>query len=167
MKEVVLEVKNLKTHFRTRKGVVKAVDGVSFKVHKGETFALVGESGCGKSVTCMTIMGLIGRKKNEVVTGDILFKGRNITSISKEERRKLRGKNMSIIFQDPMTSLNPVYTVGTQIAEMPIIHEGKSQSKAKEIAVNMLKKVGIPSPDKRVDEYPHQFSGGMRQRGVI
>jgi len=167
VKEVVLEVKNLKTHFRTRKGVVKAVDGVSFKVHKGETFALVGESGCGKSVTCMTIMGLIGRKKNEVVTGDILFKGRNITSISKEERRKLRGKNMSIIFQDPMTSLNPVYTVGTQIAEMPIIHEGKSQSKAKEIAVNMLKKVGIPSPDKRVDEYPHQFSGGMRQRGVI
>jgi len=167
MKEIVLEVKDLKTHFRTRKGVVKAVDGVSFKVHKGETFALVGESGCGKSVTCMTIMGLIGRKKNEVVSGDILFKERNITNISKEERRKLRGKNMSIIFQDPMTSLNPVYTVGSQIAEMPMIHEGKSQSKAKKIAVDMLGKVGIPSPEKRVNEYPHQFSGGMRQRGVI
>ncbi|MFO7888131.1 MAG: ABC transporter ATP-binding protein [Eubacteriales bacterium] len=167
MKEIVLEVKDLKTHFRTRKGLVKAVDGVSFKVHKGETFALVGESGCGKSVTCMTIMGLIGRKKNEIVSGDILFKERNITNISKEERRKLRGKNMSIIFQDPMTSLNPVYTVGSQIAEMPIIHEGKSQSKAKKIAVDMLRKVGIPSPEKRVNEYPHQFSGGMRQRGVI
>ncbi len=167
MSEVVIEVKDLRTHFKTRKGLVKAVDGVNFKVHKGEILALVGESGCGKSVTCMTIMGLIGKKKSEIVEGNILFKGKDITNISHEDRRKLRGKNMSIIFQDPMTSLNPVYTVGTQIAEMPLIHEKKDKKTALKIAVDMLKKVGIPSPKSRANQYPHQFSGGMRQRGVI
>jgi len=165
--EVILDVRNLKTHFRTHQGIVKAVDGVSFKVHRGETYALVGESGSGKSVTCMTIMGLIGKKKDEVVSGDIFFKGTNITRLSLEERRKLRGRHMSIIFQDPMTSLNPVYTVGTQIAEMPLIHEGSDKKTAWGLAVEMLKKVGIPSPRDRAKDYPHQFSGGMRQRGVI
>lgn len=165
--EVILDVRNLKTYFKTRRGLVKAVDGVSFKVHNGETFALVGESGSGKSVTCMTIMGLIGRKKDELVEGDIFFKGKNITEMTQEERRKLRGKKMAIIFQDPMTSLNPAYTVGTQIAEMPIIHENSDKKSALKLAVEMLRKVGIPAPENRVKDYPHQFSGGMRQRGVI
>lgn len=167
MGEVSIEVKNLKTHFRTRKGLVKAVDGVSFKVHKGEILALVGESGCGKSVTSLTIMGLIGRKKNEIVKGEIMLKGEDILKKTHEERRKLRGTQMAMIFQDPMTSLNPVYTVGTQIAEMPIIHKNMKKKPAWKIAVDMLRKVGIPLPESRANQYPHQFSGGMRQRGVI
>lgn len=167
MSEVSIEVKNLKTHFRTRKGLVKAVDGVSFKVHKGEILALVGESGCGKSVTSLSIMGLIGRKKNEIVQGEIILKGENLLEKTEEEKRKLRGTQMAMIFQDPMTSLNPVYTVGTQIAEMPIIHKNMDKKSAWNIAINMLRKVGIPSPESRAKQYPHQFSGGMRQRGVI
>ncbi|WP_082233145.1 ABC transporter ATP-binding protein [Halobacillus massiliensis] len=167
MNDYIMEVKDLKTHFHTKKGVVKAVDGVSFKVKKGEILAIVGESGCGKSVTSQSIMRLVGRKKSEEVTGEVLYNGENLMLKTEEEMRKVRGKDLSMIFQDPMTSLNPAYTVGTQIAEMPLIHERTGKKTAWKRAVEMLTKVGIPSPAKRASQYPHQFSGGMRQRGVI
>ncbi|MFW5786655.1 MAG: ABC transporter ATP-binding protein [Halanaerobiales bacterium] len=166
-KNKLLEVKELKTHFNTRKGLVKAVDGISFTVNRNEIMALVGESGCGKSVTSRTIMGLIGYKKNEIISGKIFYKGKNLLEKSKEEMRQIRGNEISIIFQDPMTSLNPLYTVGTQIAEVPIIHEKENKKSAWKRAVDMLKKVGIPSASSRAKQYPHQFSGGMSQRGVI
>jgi oligopeptide/dipeptide ABC transporter ATP-binding protein len=167
MDDIVLDVKDLKCHFSTRKGLVKAVDGVNFQVKKGEILAIVGESGCGKSVTSQGIMRLIGGKKSERIEGEILFNGENLLEKTNEEMRKLRGNRISMIFQDPMTSLNPVYKVGSQIAEVAEIHEKKSKKSAWSIAVNMLKKVGIPSPELRANDYPHQFSGGMRQRGVI
>ena len=167
MENKLIEIKNLKTHFRTRRGVVKAVDGISFDVSKNEIMALVGESGCGKSVTSRTIMGLVGREDNEVIDGEIIFKGENLLKKSDEELRQLRGNEMSIIFQDPMTSLNPVYTVGSQIAEVPMIHKKVKKESAWQKAIKMLKKVGIPSAKSRASQFPHQFSGGMRQRGVI
>ncbi|ELK47790.1 ABC transporter ATP-binding protein [Halobacillus sp. ACCC02827] len=167
MSEYVLEVQNLKTHFHTKKGIVKAVDGVDLKVKQGEILAVVGESGCGKSVTSQSIMRLVGQKKSEEVSGQVLYRGEDLLKKTEREMQHVRGKDISMIFQDPMTSLNPAYTVGTQIAEMPMIHENKDKKSAWRRAVEMLKKVGIPSPDKRVHQYPHQFSGGMRQRGVI
>jgi oligopeptide/dipeptide ABC transporter ATP-binding protein len=167
MKEKVLEVRNLKTHFNTRNGLVKAVDGVDFDVKKGEILAIVGESGCGKSVMSQSILRLIGQKKSEIMSGEILYKGENLLEKSEVEMRGLRGKKISMIFQDPMTSLNPVYTVGSQIAEVPMIHEKVDKKKAFQKAIDMIKKVGIPSPESRATQYPHQFSGGMRQRGVI
>ncbi|MCP3031602.1 ABC transporter ATP-binding protein [Halobacillus sp. A1] len=167
MSDYIMEVKDLKTHFHTKKGIVKAVDGVSFKVKKGEILAIVGESGCGKSVTSQSIMRLVGDKKSEEVTGEVLYHGEDLMKKSRLDMQKVRGKDLSMIFQDPMTSLNPAYTVGTQIAEMPMIHEKKGKKSAWNRAVEMLTKVGIPSPAKRAEQYPHQFSGGMRQRGVI
>jgi oligopeptide/dipeptide ABC transporter ATP-binding protein len=164
----VLQVENLTCHFQTRKGLVKAVDGVSFSVDRGEIMAIVGESGCGKSVTSQAIMRLIGQRKQEKIGGSIRFHGEDLLTYSEERMRKLRGNKIAMILQDPMTSLNPVYTVGRQVAEVPEIHEhGVGRKGAWDKAVRMLKRVGIPSPDVRANDYPHQFSGGMRQRAVI
>ena len=162
----LLEVKDLKTYFYTDEGVVKSVDGVSFSVDKGETLGVVGESGCGKSITSMSIMQLIG-KPGKIVNGEIDFKGENLLNKDKEEMRKIRGKEIAMIFQDPMTSLNPVYTVGQQIMEAVLIHEDMTKEQARERAIQMLDLVKIPDAEKRLNSYPHEFSGGMRQRVMI
>ena len=162
----LLEVKDLKTYFYTDEGVVKSVDGVSFSVDKGETLGVVGESGCGKSITSMSIMQLIG-KPGKIVNGEIDFKGENLLNKDKEEMRKIRGKEIAMIFQEPMTSLNPVYTVGQQIMEAVLIHEDMTKEQARERAIQMLDLVKIPDAEKRLNSYPHEFSGGMRQRVII
>ena len=162
----LLDVKDLKTYFRTDDGIVHAVDGVSFSVEKGKTLAIVGESGCGKSVTCMTIMGL-NAKRNTMTEGQALFKDRDLLKIDPDELRKIRGNEISMIFQDPMTSLNPVYTIGAQLREAVQLHENVSKQVANSRAVEMLKAVAIPRAETRMDDYPHQFSGGMRQRVMI
>ena len=165
MAEVLLEVKDLKTYFPTRDELVKAVDGVSFCVYKGETFGLVGESGCGKSQTCRSILGLL-KKPGRVVNGQILLNGQNLVGLKERELRKYRGKQMSVIFQEPMTSLSPVMKIKKQIMEIyddqPMTRKEKKQK-----AIDLLRMVGIPSPETRVEEYTHQFSGGMRQRAMI
>ena len=168
----LLEVKDLKVHFFTDDGVVKAVDGVSFHVNKGETLAVVGESGSGKSVTSLAIMRLIPSPPGRIVGGEIWFRGkdgkvRDLTKLSEAEMRRIRGNDIAMIFQEPMTSLNPVYTVGDQIAEAIMLHQGKSRKEAMELAAHMLELVGIPEPKKRLSNYPHQMSGGMRQRVMI
>ncbi|MBI5812188.1 MAG: ABC transporter ATP-binding protein [Deinococcota bacterium] len=168
----LLEVKDLKVHFFTDDGVVKAVDGVSFHIDKGETLAVVGESGSGKSVTSLAAMRLIPMPPGKIVNGEILFRGKDkvvkdLTKLSEAEMRKIRGNDIAMIFQEPMTSLNPVYTVGDQIAEAIVLHQGKSKKEALEIAADMLDLVGIPEPKKRLSNYPHQMSGGMRQRVMI
>ena len=168
----LLEVKDLKVHFFTDDGVVKAVDGVSFHVNKGETLAVVGESGSGKSVTSLAIMRLIPSPPGRIVGGEIWFRGkdgkvRDLTKLSEAEMRRIRGNDIAMIFQEPMTSLNPVYTVGDQIAEAIMLHQGKSRKEAMELAAHMLELVGIPEPKKRISNYPHQMSGGMRQRVMI
>ena len=166
--EVLLELENLKTYFFTDIGVARSVDGVSYVIRPGETLGVVGESGCGKSVTALSIMGLVPTPPGRHVGGRILFKGQDLTQLSAPEMRALRGKAISMIFQEPMTSLNPVYTVGDQIIEGILVHnEGMTGEEARTLAIDMLRKVGIPSPDQRVDEYPHQLSGGMRQRVMI
>jgi peptide/nickel transport system ATP-binding protein len=162
----LLDVHDLKTYFRTDDGIVHAVDGVSFSVEKGETLAIVGESGCGKSVTCMTIMGLNNRR-NTITEGTALFKDRDLLKISQDELRRVRGNEISMIFQDPMTSLNPVYTIGSQLREAVQLHENVSRDVANRRALEMLKAVAIPRAETRLDDYPHQFSGGMRQRVMI
>lgn len=162
----LLEVKDLKTYFYTDEGVVKSVDGVSCSVDKGETLGVVGESGCGKSITSMSIMQLIG-KPGKIVNGEIDFKGENLLNKDKEEMRKIRGKEIAMIFQEPMTSLNPVYTVGQQIMEAVLIHEDMTKEQARERAIQMLDLVKIPDAEKRLNSYPHEFSGGMRQRVMI
>ena len=162
----LLEVKDLKTYFYTDEGVVKSVDGVSFSVDKGETLGVVGESGCGKSITSMSIMQLIG-KPGKIVNGEIDFKGEKLLNKDKEEMRKIRGKEIAMIFQEPMTSLNPVYTVGQQIMEAVLIHEDMTKEQARERAIQMLDLVKIPDAEKRLNSYPHEFSGGMRQRVMI
>lgn len=162
----LLEVKNLKTYFYTEDGVVKAVDGVSFHVNEGETLGLVGESGCGKSQTSLSVMRLISHP-GKIVDGEIYFNGQNLLALSDDEMRKIRGNDISMIFQEPMSSLNPVFTVGYQISESLMLHQGLSKEEARKKAVEMLRLVGIPEPEKRVDEYPHQMSGGMRQRVMI
>ncbi|AZR73712.1 peptide ABC transporter ATP-binding protein [Anoxybacter fermentans] len=167
MRQPILEVKDLKTYFFVDDGVVKAVDGVNFEIYEGETLGIVGESGCGKSVTSISIMRLVPNPPGKIVGGQILFKGKDLVQKSEEEMRKIRGNEISMIFQEPMTSLNPVYTVGDQIAEAVILHQKVSKKEAMERAVEMLRKVGIPAPEKRVYEYPHQLSGGMRQRVMI
>ncbi|MGM0652357.1 MAG: ABC transporter ATP-binding protein [Bacillota bacterium] len=167
MTEKVLEVKELSTRFKTRKGWLTAVENVSFDVHKGELLAIVGESGCGKSVTARSILGLVGGKKGEKVEGSALYRGENLLTKSEQDMLKIRGREISMIFQDPMTSLNPVYMVGSQVAEMPLLHEKASRKKAWSQAVDMIDRVGISSPELRSRQYPHQFSGGMRQRAVI
>lgn len=167
MGERLLEVRNLKTYFYTEDGVVPAVDGVDFSIDKGTTLGIVGESGCGKSVTSLSIMGLIPNPPGKVVDGEIIFEGEDLLKKSEAEMRRIRGNDISMIFQEPMTSLNPVFTIGNQIMEAIILHQGLSKSDARDKTVEMLRLVGIPSPEKRVDEYPHQLSGGMRQRVMI
>lgn len=164
----VIEVKNLVTSFKTREGVFNAVDDISFSVQKGKTLGIVGESGCGKSVTSLSIMRLIPSPPGEIRSGQILFKGQNILEISQNEMRNIRGNKIGMIFQEPMTSLNPVFTIGNQIEESVLIHQknlAKGESRKK--AIDLLTLVGIPSPSKRIDDYPHQLSGGMRQRVMI
>ncbi|PZN12411.1 MAG: peptide ABC transporter ATP-binding protein, partial [Proteobacteria bacterium] len=163
----ILQVRDLKTHFFTQDGVVRAVDGVSFEVGLGETVAVVGESGCGKSVTALSILRLIPKETGRIVGGEILFNGRDLTKLSEEEMRSIRGHEISMIFQEPMTSLNPVLTIGTQIAENVVRHKGVSWEEARRRAKEMLELVRIADPERRLDEYPHQLSGGMRQRVMI
>ena len=163
----LLEVKNLKTYFYTDDGVAKAVDDVSFALDKGETLGLVGESGCGKSVTALSIMRLIAQPPGKIVSGEILFKGKDILKIPEKEMQDIRGNDIGMIFQEPMTSLNPVFTCGNQIEEAVILHQKLSKEEAKVKAIEMLKLVGIPAPEQRYNEYPHQLSGGMRQRVMI
>ena len=163
----VLEVEGLKTHFFTRDGVVRAVDGLSFSVGPGETLAIVGESGCGKSVTSLSILRLIASPPGRVVEGTIRFEGRDLLALSEPDMRRVRGNEISMIFQEPMTSLNPVLTIGRQIAEALILHRGLARSAARARAIEMLALVNIPEPARRVTEYPHQMSGGMRQRVMI
>jgi len=162
----LLEVKNLQTHFPTREGVVKAVNGVSFHIEEGELLGLVGESGCGKSITALSIMGLVS-DPGEIVGGSIVFNGKQLLEASEDEMRQLRGNDIGMIFQDPMTSLNPVYKVGEQIAEALRLHRGLSRAEAWDAAIESMKEVSIPSPERRVNDYPHQLSGGMRQRVMI
>jgi len=162
----LLEVENLQTHFRAQDGVNRAVDGVNFHVNAGETVAIVGESGCGKSVTAMSILRLIPEPPGKIA-GAIRFNGRDLLKLSDREMRAIRGNEISMIFQEPMTSLNPVLTVGKQIGETLRLHQGMSNQQAEARAVEMLKLVGIPEPERRVKEYPHQLSGGMRQRVMI
>ena len=167
MGETLLEVRDLKTCFYTEDGVVPAVDGVSFSVDKGETIGIVGESGCGKSVTSLSVMRLIPNPPGKIVGGEIIFEGENILEKSEAEMRHIRGNEISMIFQEPMTSLNPVFTIGDQIMEAIMLHQKVGKREARKKTIEMLKLVGIPSAEKRVDEYPHQMSGGMRQRVMI
>jgi len=163
----VLHVSDLEVTFKTYGGTVQAVRGVSFDVYKGETLAIVGESGCGKSVTSSAIMGLIPSPPGEITNGKVLFKGRELTSLSKKELRNIRGVDISMIFQDPMTALNPTLKIGDQLTEGIKQHTSISSDDAKKKAIDMMKLVGIPNPTERMKQYPHQFSGGMRQRIVI
>jgi len=166
-KEQLLTVRNLKTYFYTYEGVVKAIDGIDFEVFPRETLGIVGESGCGKSVTALSILRLIPKAQGKIIDGEVLFKRKDLVKLSEKEMRSIRGKEISMIFQEPMTSLNPVYTIGNQISESILTHEKVSQKEAKKKAIDMLKKVGIPLPEQRYSEYPFQFSGGMRQRAMI
>ena len=163
----LLEVDDLHMHFFTRDGVVKAVDGVSFTLEAGQTLGVVGESGSGKSVTALSIMRLVPEPPGKVVSGDIRFKGESILAMSEKEQRRMRGNRIAMIFQDPMTSLNPVYRIGKQIAEPLRLHKNMSRKEAWEAAVELLRQVGIPQAEERARNYPHEFSGGMRQRAMI
>ncbi len=165
--EPLLEVRDLRTQFFTQDGVVKAVDGVSFHLKPGETLGLVGESGCGKSITALSIMRLIPSPPGKIVSGEIIFEGEDILKMSDDEVRSIRGRKIAMIFQDPMTSLNPVLTINRQISEALELHLGMSKQQARQRAIELLKMVGIPNAEQRVDQYPHQFSGGMRQRVMI
>src|SRR5690348_12160752 len=162
----LLDVKNLKTHFLTRAGLVRAVDDVSFSIGRGELLGLVGESGCGKSMTALSIMRLIA-PPGKIVAGEILFEDRDLLELSNREMRGVRGDDIAMIFQDPMTSLNPVFTVGEQIAEALRLHRNLSRKDARKATIEAMREVAIPDPARRVDDYPHQLSGGMRQRVMI
>jgi peptide/nickel transport system ATP-binding protein/oligopeptide transport system ATP-binding protein len=165
--EPVLRISGLKTQFLTRRGVVKAVDGLDLSIDAGETFGLVGESGCGKSVTALSILQLLPRPAGRIVAGEIRFLGRDLVPLNEPEMRRIRGDRISMIFQEPMTSLNPVYTVGFQIVEVLRKHRGMPAGAARTEAARVLGLVGMPEPDARLDDYPHQLSGGMRQRAMI
>lgn len=167
MAEKILEVKNLCTTFRTERGTMRAVDGVSFHINKGEILGVVGESGCGKSVTSQSILRLYDEKRTVSYEGDILLEGKSILSLREKEMQAIRGYDIAMIFQDALSSLNPVFTIGDQIMETLRIHQNMDKEKAREEAIEMLRLVGIPAPDKRVDQYPHELSGGMRQRAMI
>jgi oligopeptide/dipeptide ABC transporter ATP-binding protein len=167
MSEALVEIRNLRTHFRTEGGVTPAVDGVSLRIECGQTLCVVGESGCGKSVTALSVMRLIPEPPGRIVDGEILFAGRDLLKLSTAEMRKIRGSDIAMIFQEPMTSLNPIYSIGDQIAETIAEHQGKSRSDCTDRVVELLRLVGIPLPERRAKEYPHQFSGGMRQRAMI
>ena len=163
----LLEVKDLKTHFFTMDGVVKAVDGVSYALEEGETLGLVGESGCGKSVSALSVMRLIPNPPGEIISGEILLDGEDILKVDMEDMRNIRGAKISMVFQEPMTSLNPVLTVERQLTETLQLHMGMSKEESQREGVNLLSRVGIPDPESRIKQYPHQFSGGMRQRVMI
>jgi oligopeptide transport system ATP-binding protein len=165
MTEALLEVQDLHTIFSTKAGAVKAVDGVSFEINAGETLGIVGESGSGKSVTALSVMRL--QRPGKIVSGKVMFKGRDLTKVSEGEMREVRGQDIAMIFQDPMTSLNPVFRTGWQVAEPVRLHHGWDKARAMLVAISMLGKVGIPSPEARARDFPHQFSGGMRQRAMI
>jgi peptide/nickel transport system ATP-binding protein len=165
--ERLLEIRGLKTHFATDDGMVHAVDGVDLAIDRGETLGVVGESGCGKSVTALSVLKLIPMPPGHIAGGQILWRGRDLVPLGPADMRKIRSKEIAIVFQEPMTSLNPVYTVGDQIAEVIRLHEGLSRRAALDRAVEMLRLVHIPNPERRVRDYPHQFSGGMRQRVMI
>lgn len=167
MGDAVLAVNNLVTEFDTDEGRVRAVDDVSFALQEGETLGIVGESGCGKSVTAQSIMRLLPQPMGQIVSGEILFRGRDLTKVSLEDMRQIRGGEIGMVFQEPMTALNPVHTVGRQLAEVILLHKTISKQEAIRESVAILDRVGIPSPDIRMTEYPHQLSGGMRQRVVI
>jgi peptide/nickel transport system ATP-binding protein len=166
-KDKLLSVKNLKTHFAVGNSIVKAVDGVSFDLEAGKTFAIVGESGSGKSITALSIMGLLPNNLSSTDRGEIIFNNNNIITMEEKEMRKIRGNSISMIFQEPMTSLNPVYDLSFQISEVIMLHQNKNKKEARKIAIEMLDLVGIPEPQKRIDSFPHELSGGMRQRAMI
>ncbi len=163
----ILEVKNLQTSFFTERGELKAVDNVSFDLYPGKTLGIVGESGCGKSVTSLSIMRLIPNPPGKIVGGEILYKGKDLLKLGMDDMRKIRGNEISMIFQEPMTSLNPVFTIGNQLVEAILLHQDLSKGEAINKAIEMLRLVGIPAPEKRIKDYPHQLSGGMRQRVMI
>ncbi len=163
----LIQVKNLRTSFFTPEGEVRAIDGVSFEIGESKTLGLVGESGCGKSVTSLSIMRLIPSPPGRIVGGEILYRGRDLLKLNNEEMRKIRGNEISMIFQEPMTSLNPVFTVGNQIGEAIRLHQGLGKKETRAKTIEMLRLVKIADPDSRVDSYPHQLSGGMRQRVMI
>jgi peptide/nickel transport system ATP-binding protein len=165
--DALLSVEDLRTHFFTRDGIVRAVDGVSFTVAPGETLAIVGESGCGKSVTSLSILRLIASPPGRTVGGRVVFEGRDLLQLSAREMRRIRGDAISMIFQEPMTSLNPVLTIGRQIAEVLVLHRGLSRADAERRALDMLRLVHIPEAERRIGQYPHELSGGMRQRVMI
>ena len=165
--EILLRIENLHTYFYTYEGVVKAVNGIDLSIRKGETLGLVGESGCGKSVTSLSIMQLTQKPQGRIVSGKIYLEGNNLLELSEKQMRDVRGNLVSMIYQEPMTSLNPVFTVGNQIIEAIRRHQKVDKRRATRVAVEMLQKVGIPNPNKRLKEYPHQLSGGMRQRAMI
>ncbi|MDH3730442.1 MAG: ABC transporter ATP-binding protein [Acidimicrobiia bacterium] len=167
MPKPLLEVEDLRTYFSTEEGVVRAVDGISFTINEGERFGVVGESGSGKSVTAMSIMGLIEPPAGNIVTGTIKLEGRDLLRMSEDEMSRVRGGEIAMIFQDPMTSLNPVFTIGDQLTETILLHQDVTKKQAREIAIQGLDDVHIPTPQRRIDDYPHQFSGGMRQRVMI
>jgi peptide/nickel transport system ATP-binding protein len=164
---LLLDIRGLKTHFSTDDGIVQAVDGVDIAIGRGETVGVVGESGCGKTVTALSVLKLIAMPPGRIVAGEILYQGRDLAPLGAADMDRSRAKDIAMVFQEPMTSLNPVYTVGEQIAEVLRRHEGLSRKAALDKTVEMLRLVQIPNPDKRVDDYPHQFSGGMRQRVMI
>src|SRR6476659_7763610 len=166
-KRPLLEVKNLKTWFYTPDGIVKAVNGVSFTLNEGEALGLVGESGCGKSVSALSLMRLIPQPPGRIVSGQVMFDGRDLLKLKEDDMRKVRGNDIAMIFQDPMTSLNPVLTIGRQIGEALELHKGMDRSQSRKRTIELLELVGIPAARSRVDDYPHQFSGGMRQRVMI
>lgn len=163
----LLELRDLRTYFDTEDGTVKAVDGVNLSIGKGETLGIVGESGCGKSVTAFSIMRLIPDPPGRIAGGQVLFEGTDLVRLPEPEMRRIRGNRISMIFQEPMTSLNPVFTVGDQIGEAIMLHQGKTPQEARELTLDMLRQVNIPSPEKRIDNYPHEMSGGMKQRVMI
>jgi len=165
--EILLEVKNLKTHFPTDEGVVRAVDEVSFRIYPKQTLGLVGESGCGKTVTALSIMGLLPPGQGEIVGGKIEFKNQDLTGLKQSELENIRGNEIGMVFQEPMSALNPIFTIGNQIEEAIILHQKTARKEAREIALNMLREVEIPSPEVRLKDYPHQLSGGMKQRAMI
>lgn len=165
--QAILEVENLRTHFFTADGVLPAVDGVSYSLQPGETLGVVGESGCGKSVTALSILRLVASPPGRIVGGAIRFQGSNLLDLSEQEMERIRGNQISMIFQEPMTSLNPLQTAGHQISEAITLHQGLSRREAKDKAVDMLRRVHIPEPERRARAYPHQLSGGMRQRVMI
>jgi len=167
MDDLLLQVKNLRTYFYTDDGIVKAVDGIDFSITKGETLGMVGESGCGKSVSALSVLQLIATPPGKIIGGEILFKGKDLLKNNANNMRKIRGNDISMIFQEPMTSLNPVYSVGNQISEAIVLHQNLDKEKAAKKTLEMLKLVGIPNPEKRMHEYPHELSGGQRQRVMI